>query len=408
MDLFNRVIAAHAQPKKGFAQLNDFSTERREELPWWKRQAEIRLQENRVNLLGSQRFILSNQMLDHAISASLSKPDTMLDMLSTAIPCFDNMWMEFDQHHLMKKTMELQDGMSIGDLPDGHELKDFDQWPDRIGFHFRKMNDSEYSTVAYERGNIETFNQPGFGDHSFMIMGYSSGNNGETRGVSISADKIDVSPMALAIDFSQAGIHSASKDFNVNLLGETYCKTHEQQKESLDAFAGSFAISISAIDTVTNKPPIDKLLRENQLPKTGILLYGAQFFGSVIRTLISALALLNYPHIIIQRDQPKRSSRDLYLGRKLPKNELKVLEIDLPKPRGTTQYEKIFKGLGNRQRQHTRRGHWRVLKMKCGGIKRTWVRECTAGDPSLGVIIHDYHLKSKANVNSTKDYKSVV
>ena len=88
------------------------------------------------------------------------------------------------------------------------------------------------NTVAYERGNIETFKQPGFGDHSFMIMGYSSGNNGETRGVSISADKIDVSPMALAIDFSRTGIHSASKDFNLNLLGETYCKTHEQHKES--------------------------------------------------------------------------------------------------------------------------------------------------------------------------------
>ena len=394
MDLFNRVIAAHAQPKKGFAQLNDFSTERREEVSWCKRQAEIRLQENRVNLLGSQRFILSNQMLDHAISASLSKPATMLDMLSTAIPCFDNMWMEFDQHHYMKRAMELQDGISIEDLPDGHDHKDFNRWPDKIGFHFRKMNDSQFSTVAYERGNTKTLVEPGFGDYSFMIMGYSSGNNGETRGVSISADKIDVSPMALAINFSQAGIHSASKDFNLNLLGEKYCKTHEQHKESLDAFAGSFAISISTIDAVTNKPPIDKLLRENQLPKTGILLYGAQFFGSIIRTLISALALLNYPHIIIQRDQPKTSSRDFYLGRKLPKNELKVLEVDLPKPRGTTHYEKIFKGRGNKKRQHTRRGHWRVLRLKEGGIRRTWVKECLAGDPSLGVIIHDYHLKS--------------
>ena len=196
------------------------------------------------------------------------------------------MWMEFDQHHYMKRAMELQDGISIEDLPDGHDHKDFNRWPDKIGFHFRKMNDSQFSTVAYERGNTKTLVEPGFGDYSFMIMGYSSGNNGETRGLSISADKIDVSPMALAINFSQAGIHSASKDFNLNLLGEKYCKTHEQHKESLDAFAGSFAISISTIDAVTNKPPIDKLLRENQLPKTGILLYGAQFFGSIIRTLI--------------------------------------------------------------------------------------------------------------------------
>lgn len=41
-------------------------------------------------------------------------------------------------------------------------------------------------------------------------------------------------------------------------------------------------------------------------------------------------------------------------------------------------------------RLHDRRGHWRTMK-KSG--KRVWVRECKVGDPSKGVIKHDYKFK---------------
>ena len=119
------------------------------------------------------------------------------------------------------------------------------------------------------------------------------------------------------------------------------------------------------------------------------------FFGQTLRTVIATLALLNYPHIVIQRDLPKVNGGGSYLGRKLPKNELKVLEIDLPKPRGTTHYERMFKGHGSKKRQHVRRGHWRTLRMKSGEIKHTWIKECLAGNPELGRVIHDYHLISK-------------
>lgn len=41
-------------------------------------------------------------------------------------------------------------------------------------------------------------------------------------------------------------------------------------------------------------------------------------------------------------------------------------------------------------RLHDRRGHWRTMK-KSG--KRVWVRECKVGDPSKGIIKHDYKFK---------------
>ena len=58
--------------------------------------------------------------------------------------------------------------------------------------------------------------------------------------------------------------------------------------------------------------------------------------------IIALLALLNYPTLYMKR-KPNVSDRTIH--RKA--NEVKVLEIDLPKPRGT-QYERMFKNVGNR------------------------------------------------------------
>jgi len=41
-------------------------------------------------------------------------------------------------------------------------------------------------------------------------------------------------------------------------------------------------------------------------------------------------------------------------------------------------------------RLHDRRGHWRTMK-KSG--KRVWVRDCKVGDPSKGIIKHDYKFR---------------
>lgn len=44
-------------------------------------------------------------------------------------------------------------------------------------------------------------------------------------------------------------------------------------------------------------------------------------------------------------------------------------------------------------RLHDRRGHWRTMK-KSG--KRVWVRDCTVGDASRGVVFKDYEVKACA------------
>ena len=79
----------------------------------------------------------------------------------------------------------------------------------------------------------------------------------------------------------------------------------------------------------------------------------------------------------------------------MPKNEYKLVEIDLPKPRGKKVYKRIFTGQGSPKREHWRRGHWRRVVNKQGvTVKRIWIGEQKVGNKELGTIIHDYVLKS--------------
>ena len=109
---------------------------------------------------------------------------------------------------------------------------------------------------------------------------------------------------------------------------------------------------------------------------------------------MAVLALVNYPHTIVERDQIDTKLRSMAWGQRVPRNEVRLLDIDLPKPRGTTRYEKMFKGGGSPKRR-VRRGHWRRLKRRDGTFSVKWIEEQWVGNADLGTIIHDYNLKSK-------------
>ena len=136
--------------------------------------------------------------------------------------------------------------------------------------------------------------------------------------------------------------------------------------------------------------------------------YGAVKFGMMnstttmmsgdMRLLFTMLGLLNYPQHIyeVEKKGPEMVARKW--SRPVPKNEVKVIEINLPKPEGTKQYEKFFKGHGSPKRQHLRRGHWRMMHLKNGSTVRKWIEAQVVGNPELGVIEHDYNLVKKNHV----------
>ena len=113
--------------------------------------------------------------------------------------------------------------------------------------------------------------------------------------------------------------------------------------------------------------------------------------------LNTLLALINYDLHVIEQAQPiARSKKTKWLHlRKLPKNELRVIEIDIPKPDGVIVPARLFKGTGSPKRQHTRRGHWSTYHYRDGTTKRKWIGEQLVGNRELGIIEHDYVVKKE-------------
>ena len=51
-----------------------------------------------------------------------------------------------------------------------------------------------------------------------------------------------------------------------------------------------------------------------------------------IRWIAAVLSLLNYSHTVIERDQEPSEAKRMVFGVPVPRNELRVVQIDLPKP----------------------------------------------------------------------------
>ena len=82
------------------------------------------------------------------------------------------------------------------------------------------------------------------------------------------------------------------------------------------------------------------------------------------------------------------------LGKRVPRNDYKILNVYLTKNNIRKIYKSTFKGKGNPKRQHERRGHFRHLRDIHGNVKRKiWIKSCIAGSAKHGVLMKDYNLK---------------
>ena len=111
-----------------------------------------------------------------------------------------------------------------------------------------------------------------------------------------------------------------------------------------------------------------------------------------LRFLMTLIGLINYDlHVLEEAEPVERSKKTKYVNRvQVPKNELRVINIDIPKPKGVTITEKKFSGTGTPKREHIRRGHWHTYHYKNGTSRKKWVGEQRVGSADLGRIEHDY------------------
>ena len=105
------------------------------------------------------------------------------------------------------------------------------------------------------------------------------------------------------------------------------------------------------------------------------------------RFIIALLSLLNAQITTAERVIPNPKIIHTQFLKRVPRNEYKVLSINLSEK----HIRKVYKSRSTniKQKQHHRRGHWRHYKSG----KKTWINNYLAGDPNLGKIVKDYNFK---------------
>ena len=395
-----------------------------------------------MNLLGSQKFYVCDSLMHHACEATIQNPKTMLNMMNAAIPPFDNMWIEWDEDERadnmlsgatsghasnadtglwesVEHPMQLSNNAHSGgdDLRSRHTEP---RRPKRVGFHIYACKHTVGAYYADIYFLYPTFDRVGHrgkepdlvserigcspyslrftvGDNFGWSELYGDFSNAEVfKQVDLAAQKMGVAESVdecVQIQLEEGpSLFGLEIDHNSRELDSLYlkaglistsaigriCLLHEMQTFSAE---NPYADREQAVNAVYGKA------RENGL--TG--------WRGEIRWIAAVLSLLNYSHTVIERDQEPSEAKRRVFGVPVPRNEVRVVQIDLPKPRGTVQYEKLFTGSGAKKRRHVRRGHYRRYIHKDGTVTERWIAEQWVGDASLGTIIHDYELINKRN-----------
>ena len=401
----SEIIGAMSQPKRTIVGYHQHSY------------AEAAIRKLQVKLVNAQKFVISNDLIDHAIEASLSRPYVLNEMIKGAIPPFKNMFIEWDEHYRVHAMTKLYHKY----LP---QYKDRIEPPkdymDRLGYHIHEKDVNDPNAKVM------------FGDKmtSYEMWCLLPKEDGEKEG------KWTMSPMSNIVindeycshdlvwrnlsehylkekkdkeSFIREQVKNAVKlvgypyvlkyfgeydnnedywkatplDGNVDdyrVMHEVYSRFNTTMSSSMDWIAGKDEVKNGYVQQTMS-----------DIAKTHLALLQ----GGDMRFIVSVLSLLNYDLIVQQKQQPaKNKITHVRYGKRVPVNEYNLINIDLPKPKGRVVYEKIFTGHGTPKRWHMRRGHWRRYRDAKGNItKRVWIDQCEAGSKELGSKINDYNLQ---------------
>jgi len=334
-----------------------------------------------IGMVQCQKFVLSNNLLDHATRASYVEPKYLLSAVDNCIPAFNNMWIEWDEHkRIVTGRQEIT--KLLGD--DKVQPLSLDEQPDRVGYHIQKIHDKYLYTCYYKENGIFRSPEMGFDvyhENDFTYEDYTRVWEKHNPDMNMPQTGID----------KQLFDNEVIKNGKI-LMSDGYCEHYQDDPNLYKIFkrlspsqtsATHWTRSAKAFETPMNEK--DARHHHNEI----------RLITGDARFMISLLNILNYDLVTTEDVVPPRKVTHLFLSRSVPKNEYKLVEIDLPKPRGKKVYKRIFTGQGSPKREHWRRGHWRRVVNKQGvTVKRIWIGEQKVGNKELGTIIHDYVLKS--------------
>ena len=425
-DLANEVILGLSIPKRSLAVYES------------SKDGDWQIRKTKQDIVNATKMAISDNLLSHAVTASFSKPKHLLDALFVGRPPVSNLWIEWDGYKAMKLLEQeyLSRGMD-------YVIKDEDKLQERIGYLIQRSANGLYSYSQFlsAENKIATPPMSVFVSHDpEMVMGNPDIVDRTMPSVQFGPNYFQpVSnitptnlphpylkmkgrlPEGMVISPSEIlmkGRYHLLSDSWIKLMTNDQFLVDEAYDKSIDRRGqvrmihikdryikwimermnfGVHAIGKAAYpEGYLDTGKYAHIIAKNPGPvKFGLMNSSTTMMSGDMRLLFTMLGLLNYPQHIYEVEQkgPEMVSRKW--SRPVPKNEIKVIEIDLPKPEGTKQYEKFFKGHGSPKRQHLRRGHWRVIHKKNGSTIRRWIEEQVVGNPELGVIDHDYSLVKK-------------
>lgn len=388
-NFFNMVLAGISAPKRAFPQFIKTS------------ESEFYLRKFRRDMTKATKVHLSENFMRAAVELSYAYPKYLSRLMSQSTPPLDNIWIEWNEGTRYDMTKEYLKKM-------GKLVSDTDTNRSDTGYLIRQHGmGHEYSLVFPEGASNKLM---------FPALSWFFSNNPDNPFSLSEMNKLRLAqgypPVDEETDRKNRGEHL------LYLLGDDYRKVHfpevwdfnnlndlvadkkdwNKNKHASDHVEfvmpwmmhtqkGLHDLSFSLYPNVYSNNEDDTLWKNSNECHKGDL-----------RFLTAVFSLLNYPRIIKERVNPPKKVPSLRWGRRVPRNEVKVIEVELPKKRGVTMYEQLFTGHGSPKRQHMRRGHPRRYRDVHGRIsKEVWIEPMVVGNPELGVIEHEYFLKTKGD-----------
>ena len=331
--------------------------------------------EIQINMINSHKFVISDDLLIQATKLSYLPPKDLLAQIDYVVPPFENVWFEWNEHLRVKTGRE-----ELLKLHDKVEPLNLENTPERIGYHIQKVYDEFLYTCYFQDDQKGKFWCPemGFSIHNkqYTYEDYIKQfrkHNGENASV-INEDEYKESVV-------QSGIIMLGQPYTVNYQNDfPYITTLMHHLSPTQTASTHWIRSAEDFDKPITQADAEK--HQAQL----------QMVTGDARFLIALLSLLNAQITTSERVIPDPKVIHTQFLKRVPRNEYKVLSVNISEK----HIRKIYKSrqTGIKQKQHHRRGHWRHYK----NGKKTWIKNCLAGDPKLGFVHKDYNFKKGESI----------
>ena len=104
--LASKLINALSNPKRGLSGYMGGSI------------ADEMANKTQIEIVQSQKFVISPSLVNHAVRASFSKPSVLLDMLNQGKPPYNNLWLEWDEDYRQDclQTVHKENGKDFSEV----------------------------------------------------------------------------------------------------------------------------------------------------------------------------------------------------------------------------------------------------------------------------------------------------